>query len=111
MWKPLKYLFIAMLVALLGVAVYGWLDTAVSLDHAREQQKFDEESLELLRRFVVAFNHGTNRPDIAQYVKRNYAGPEHVIKEEPDRILVDGIVFCFDNTQSLSKVLFLDKGD
>src|SRR5436305_630821 len=35
----LKYSIVVFLVAGMAFAVYGWLDTAVSLDHARQQQK------------------------------------------------------------------------
>jgi hypothetical protein len=89
---------------------YGWLNTAVSLDYARQQQKTERARSELLRQFVLAFNHGAKRSEIIQFARHNF-GKGHVIKEEQDRILVDDIVFRFDNTQLLSKVQFLGEDD
>ncbi len=106
-WKTCKYLLLIILLASLGFSVNGWLDSAVSLDHARQQQKIDKETADVLRRFVLVFNHGTKRSEITQFVKK-YEGKDHVIKEEADRIFLDDLVFQFDNTQSLTKVEFLD---
>jgi hypothetical protein len=74
------------------------------------QQKTERERSVLLRQFVGAFNHGAKRSEVLQLVNRNF-GKGHVIKEEKDRILLDGIVFRFDNTQSLAKVEFLGEED
>jgi hypothetical protein len=109
-WKAFKYSLLVLVFASAAVAVYAWLDTAVSLDHARQQQKTERERSELLRQFVGAFNHGAKRSEVMQFVNRNF-GKGHVIKEEEDKILVDGIVFRFDNTQSLTKVQFLGEDD
>jgi hypothetical protein len=105
--KITLYTVLAFSVAAAAFAMYGWLSVAVSLDHARQQQKMDRERSELLREFVVALDRGAKRSEITQFVKQNF-GQGHVIKEEQDDISVDGVVFRFDNTQSLSKVQFLD---
>ena len=105
--KITLYSVLAFSVAAAAFAIYGWLNVAVSLDHARQQQKVERARSVLLREFVVALDRGAKRSEITQFVKQNF-GHGHIIKEEQDDISVDGIVFRFDNTQSLSKVQFLD---
>jgi hypothetical protein len=106
-WKTVKYALLLVLIASLAVAVYSWLDTAVSLNHARQQQKTDEETRELLRKFILVSNRGAKRSEIMQVVQQNFA-KVHGIQEERDRIIVDNIVFRFDDSQSLTDVQFLD---
>jgi hypothetical protein len=36
LWKTFKYSLLVLVFASAAVAVYAWLDTAVSLDHAAE---------------------------------------------------------------------------
>ena len=110
LWKVLKYGLSIIVVVVAAAGVYGWLNTSVSLSYAREQQKTERERSELLRQFVLTLNRGAKRSEITQLVNQNF-GKGHVIKEEQDRILVDDIVFRFDNTQSLSKVQFLGAED
>ena len=105
--KYAKYALLLILIASLAIAVYGWLDTAVSLDHARQQQKTEEESRALLRQFLLLSKHGAKRQEIAELVHSNFA-QNHIVKEERGRILVDDIVFRFDDSQSLTDVQFLD---
>jgi hypothetical protein len=107
MWKVVKYALLVVLVGSLAIAVYSWLDTAVSLNHARQQQKTDDETRELLRKFLLVSNHGVKRREIMQVVQQNFA-KGHVVKEERDRIVVDNVVFRFDDSQSLTDIRFLD---
>ena len=104
--KTLKYFLLLMVVAFAVVAVYGWLNTSMSLDYARQQQKTERERNELLRDFVQKLNRGTTRAEIMQLVDQSFR-KGHVIKEEQDRVLVDDIVFRFANDQSLVGVQFL----
>jgi hypothetical protein len=105
--KITLYSFLGFSLAAAAFAIYGWLNVAVSLDHARQQQRTERERSELLREFLVALDRGAKRSEIKQCVMQNF-GQGHIIKEEQDDILVDGIVFRFDKTQSLSKIQFLD---
>ena len=104
--KTLKYFLPLIVVASAVIAGYGWLNTAVSLDYARQEQKSERERNEVLRRIVLALNHGAKRPEIVHLIRQTF-GNGHVIKEQEDKILVDGIVLQFDKTQSLSEVHFL----
>lgn len=106
-WKVVKYALLLVLVASLAIAVYGWLDTAISLNYARQQQKTDEETRELLRKFLLVSNRGVKRREIMQVVQQNLA-QGHGVKEEGDRIVVDNVVFRFDDSQSLRDIQFLD---
>lgn len=105
--KIVRYALLPVLVISLGIAVYGWLDIAVSLDHARQQQKTDEESRELLRQFLLAPSAGAKRQQIMKIVQHDFA-TDHLVKEERDRISLDDVVFRFDDSGSLKDIQFLD---
>jgi len=109
-WKTLKYALLVIVVVSAAIAVYGWLNTSVSLDYARQEQKAHRERSELIRQFVMAFNHGAKRSEVVQLVNHNF-DKGGVIKEARERILVDDIVFRFDRTQSLTKVQFLGEDE
>jgi hypothetical protein len=108
--KTSKYTFLVLLVATAAFAIYGWLDTSVSLDHARQQQKTDRERSELLRDVMLRLNSGAQRAEVMRLMRQNFSSG-HVIKDEQDRIVLDDIVFRFDDKQSLSKIQFLSSGD
>lgn len=108
--KILQYSIVALVVVGMPFAVYEWLDTAVSLDHARQQQKTERERNTVLLQLVFATNRGAKRPEIARYLKQNFE-KGHLIKEERDRIIMDDIVFRFDDTQSLTQVQLLNSAD
>ena len=105
--KTVRYALLLVLVISLGIAVYGWLNIAVSLDHARQQQKTEGESRELLRQFFLASSAGATRQQILEIVKHNFA-TDHVVEEERDRISLDDLVFRFDDSGSLKDIQFLD---
>ncbi len=105
--KIIKASAVAIAIASIGVAIYGWLDTAVSLDHARQQQRTEEERNDLLRTFLLALNQGAKRAEIEQVVRSKFT-KGHVVKEEKGSILVDDVVFEFDDTGTLSQVRFLN---
>jgi hypothetical protein len=102
------YSTFALSIAVALFAIYGWVDTAVSLDHARQQQKSERESKELLRSVLVTLNRGANRAELQKVLHKNLGG-EHIFKDEGDSYSVDGIVFRFDKSGALSNVEFLDQ--
>jgi|SRR5262249_285681 len=106
--KFVLYSICGVLVLIGAFAIYGWVDTALSLDHARQQEKTQQERSQLLSEMLLASKRGAKRSDVLQFVKQNL-GSGHIIKEEQDRIMVDGVVFRFDNSQLLAKVQFLDE--
>ena len=105
-----KYSLLVLLIAGAALTIYAWLNAVVSLDHARQQQKADRERSELLRELVLGLNRGVQRSEVLRLVKQDF-GSGHVIKEEQGRILLDDIVFQFNEKQSLSKVQFLGSAD
>lgn len=105
--RIVKYSLLLVLVTSLAIAVYSWLDTAVSLNHARQQQKTDAETRELLRQFLLATDRGVKRSQVMQVVRLHFA-ERHGVKDERDRIIVDNVVFRFDGSQSLIDIQFLD---
>ena len=106
----MKYSASVLIVTIMAFAVYGWMDTAVSLDHARQQQKTERDHNELLRELVFASQRNAKRTEIAQFLKEN-VGEEHQIKNEQDRILVDDVVFRFDDKGSLKQVQFMSRAN
>jgi hypothetical protein len=108
--KSVKYLLAAVLVAGMLFAVYGWFDTAVSLDYARQEARLEKNRSDLLRQFVWKSNRTANHTEILSFVRETF-GDGHVIKDEKDEIILDNIVFRFDDNQRLSKVLFAESGD
>ena len=108
--KVVKYALVVILVASFTVAVYSWLDTAVSLNHARQQQKTDEENRDLLRKFILASSRNIKRGDIVQMVEQDVAN-RHIVKEERNSIAVDSVIFRFDDAQFLKDIQFLDQSE
>jgi hypothetical protein len=105
-WKIVRYSLLVIMMAAAVMVLYAWLNTATSLDYARQQQKTEHQRSELLRQFLLTLNPGAKRADIAEVVSKRFR-EGHVIKEEQDRIVVDDVVFQFDRSQTLSKVQFL----
>lgn len=106
--KIVLYSTLALSIVIALFAIYGWVDTAVSLDHARQQQKSERESKELLRSMLVALNRGAKRADIRKELHENL-GAGHIFKDEEGTFSVDSIIFRFDKSGTLSNVAFLDE--
>jgi len=107
MKRMLGYMLCLILLAVAIGAGLGWVNASVSLDHARQQGKIDRQRSELLSELLIGCRRGAKRPDVMKFLQEN-ASKSHVIKEEPSRILVDDVVFQFDEEQTLSKVQFSD---
>jgi hypothetical protein len=93
---------VVILLAVTAFASYNWLDIAVSLDHARHEQEAVSERTNLLAEYVLASNPAAKRADVLRVVKQ--LGGGHILKEEDDRIELDGVTFRFDADQKLTKV-------
>lgn len=104
--KTTKYFLLPMIVLVAAVSLFGWVNTSVSLNYAREQQKTEQERSELLRTFVLTLNRGTSRSEILRLANDNFR-KEHIVKEDQNGIVVDDLVFQFDRSQSLVGVRFL----
>ena len=89
-----------------AVAIYGWINAAVSLDYARQGAKTERERGQLLAELLLASKQGVKRAEIEQFMKQNL-DKDHILKEERDRLVVDSIVFRFDDAQLLTKIQFL----
>jgi hypothetical protein len=62
--KTAKYVLLAVLVLALAVTTYGWLDTAVSLDHARQQQTTEASKADVLSTLLLGLCYCKKRPEI-----------------------------------------------
>jgi hypothetical protein len=93
---------VGVLLVVAAFALYNWLNLAVSLDHARQQQQIEWERSEMLGQFILVSNTAAKRADILRAAQQ--LGKKHILKEEPGRIELDGVVFRFDGDQVLTKV-------
>jgi hypothetical protein len=82
-----------LLVALLG---YQWLNAAVSLDYARQEQQHQRDRVLLLRSLLEHTAMRLSRDDLVRLVRQDFA-EKHLIKESNDRVEVDDIVFKLRN--------------
>jgi hypothetical protein len=95
----------ATLVVLLLVAIYGWMNASVSLDHARQQQLADRSRSELLKQLLVLTNRHNNRSELTKIINDHFVNG-HIVKFKQDSIEVDGLVLRFKG-DDLSGVVFL----
>ena len=107
--KIIKYVGLVVLLLSLCLSVYCWMDTAVSLDHSRQQQKAERETRQLLSQFILSANRGMKRSEVLGILRKN-STKDTIIKEDHDRILADDVVFRFDANQSLAAIESLSEG-
>jgi len=97
--------------ALFGVVVvagYKWLDAAISLDAARQEQQHQRDRTLLLRSLLQHTAVHLSRADLVRLLREDF-GKAH-LKEQADQIEVDDIVFRFRG-DTVSDVSFLGEED
>jgi len=94
------------LLLLCAYLVYANLDQAVSLDHARAEQRSLEQDRAVLQKLTLDLAKETRRPDVKALFAAKYAA--HIVKEEGDTMFVDGVGLRFRDDQ-LVAVVFLDE--
>ena len=86
-----------LVVVLSGLVVwlaYQLVDTAVSLDYARQGQQLQRARETILRSMLLRTVSDMSRTELVRLIKEGFE-KTHIIKEEPDRLEVDDIVFLF----------------
>lgn len=85
---------ITFLVAALLYFSFAWFDAATEISDARQEQKYQREREETLRYLLLLIASHLKRREIVQLLR---SGPDshYVINEQPDRVIVDGIVLKF----------------
>ena len=107
----LKGLFLTsvVLLCLLTVMGYEWLNTGISLDHARQEQKYTRQSSNTLVLLLGNATNGISRAQLKELVSKSL-GQNYLLKEQPDKIEVEGIVFTIRNDQVVN-VTLLSSGE
>lgn len=100
---------VAVIVLVIGGAfgIYGWVNCAVSLDHARQEQEMQRRKTRVLQRLLYEAGSHLNRAALTRLVREKFQ-KTHVVKEEHDLLLVDEIVLRFER-DVLVEVQLLDQ--
>lgn len=98
------------ILAFAALATYEWLDTSVSLNYARQQQKTDEADSDLLRKIVLVNANGMNRAEVERLIKDNFA-EGYLVKRNQRQISIDDLVFQFNEDQALIGISFERRSD
>ena len=100
------------LLILIGICVfllYSWIDTLVSLDYARQEQKYQREEIEVLQSLLLETGKRMSRSEIEQLVTKHF-GKDHLIKkDEEDELSIDNVILKFKDN-SLIEVKSPDEG-
>lgn len=102
-WAELGLL---VLLAFCVVLFYSWIDTAISLDYAVQEQKFLREDMATLQSLLKDTCKQTSRSEIEQLVQHKYK-QGHIVKVTQNSIQVDGVVLDF-NGETLTEVNLLE---
>ena len=87
--------------------VHSWWDAAISLDHARQEQRILHSRIALLRGLLNQTARNLNRKQvegIAQSLEK-----DHIVKRENDKMIIDDVVFIFKG-ETVVDFHFLDEG-
>lgn len=107
----IRILFWAALVGglvLLAVLFLAYLNGAVALDDARQQVRYQQQTIETLRGMLDDVSRHVDRATIARLVERR-ADSSHVVKRDGDSMSLDEIVFVFEGNK-VSAVRLLHSG-
>ena len=75
--------------------LYSWINALVSLDHARQEQKYQRKEIEVLESLFLEAGKRMSRTEIKEVVTKRF-GKDHLIKEEePDELSVDNVILKF----------------
>ena len=90
--KFMRWALVILIAVVAAVTTYQWLNTAVSLNYARQQQKSDESDADILRKIVLTQNLGKPCNQV-ELEMRHAFGTGHLIKRDNDKLSVDDVVF------------------
>ena len=94
------------LVVLAGLfLLYSWVNAAISLDYARQQQKLDQQRIELLLEMLRHTSTSLTREGLERLIAEHYSSG-HVIKRDGDRVQIDDLIFRFSG-ESVTQVSLL----
>lgn len=95
--RTVRWLVVAIvvLIACIGILFYRQLDTSISLDHARQQQKSNKEENELLHSLLFDVASRFNRSEIEKLIAERYS-EKSIVKSYGNHVEVDGVVLHFE---------------
>lgn len=103
-----RWTLVILIAVVAAIATYEWLNTAISLNYARQQQKVDESDADILRKIVLARNLGRPCSEVEVEMRRNF-DTGHLIKRQEGTISIDDVVFSCDANHLLSKIQFMSR--
>ena len=75
--------------------LYSWINSRVSLDYARQEQKYQREEIAVLQNLLLETGKRMSRSEIKEMVSKRL-GKDHLIKEdEKDELSVDNVILKF----------------
>lgn len=97
------------LLVLCLLLVYVVIDSSVSLDHARSQQREVSKERSALRQLTLDLSTDMNKSEIRALLASKYKG-SHIVKEEDaNTIFVDGVGLRFQG-DDLTDIVFMSEG-
>ncbi len=97
-WIKERIGWVSGLLILIGICtflLYSWIDVLVSLDYARQQNKYQKREIKLHKSLLLETGKRMSRSEIKRVVTQCF-GKDHIIKENgPDELSVDNIVLKF----------------
>jgi hypothetical protein len=86
--------------------LYSWIDSRVTIDHARQEQEYQLRKMNLLQDILKATGIRVPRSEMIQLIRKQF-GKNHIIKEGADSLQIDDIIFKFKG-ESFDGVEFLN---
>lgn len=103
-----RWIFVILIAIVAAGTTYEWLNTAISLNYARQQQKADESDADILQKIVLAQNLGRPCSEVEVEVRRNFE-TGHLIKRQDGTLSIDDVVFSCDANHLLSNIQFVSR--
>jgi len=87
--KEHMVLVLGFLVVICIFLLYSWIDSRVSLDYARQEQKVQRKEIDSLQRLLLEAGKQMSRTEIEQLVTKLF-GKDYIKKEGQDELVLEG---------------------
>lgn len=96
----------SLLMVTTAALLFMWIDSLISIDHARQEQSYQGKRADLLRELLVA-TAGVSRSELARVANEKFLG-NHIVRVESAFIQIDDVILRF-NGESLERIEFLQE--
>ena len=103
--KNLPIILLVVSIIIVLIAIYGWINASVSLDHCHQQQVSEKNRSVILKQLVTMVAGNKSRSELTVEITSLF-NKEHIVKVKQDRIEIDDIILEFKG-EVLSRVAFL----